>query len=307
MLLINMDESSMKLAPPTRKGWVLGDRRKSGASLGDQRSAVTLVAFLADLQEAQSLLPQVFLSNEHVLSKAEVEELNSSTSDNILFSRRSSGWVNYETMLELLEVLAASLGHFMFTHRIVLCMDTYRAHLHVRVVQACTRLGFLLCYIPAAMTAFLQPLDALVFKQYKDWVVRELERQKASSGSGCLSKCDIMRAHAAGIDAVMVRRSWTRAFETTGLRGQDHISQSIRSRLGGSGPVSVSSSLPSAADLIAVYPRRTSIPVNELFALASAWSAPPVTVLCLPKRARLTAKGRPPPPLGSSSSHVLPR
>lgn len=309
LLLVNMDETSAKLCPVSRKGWIVGDRgevksllrRGGGVTLRDQRSAVTLVAFLTEVEEIQRQLPQIFVSNEHILSQSEVDELSATSARNVLFARRQSSWVNSGLMIEILEVLARSLGPVMSSHRVALCMDTYRAHLNINVVRACSRLGFFLFYIPASMTGWLQPLDVLAFKKYKEWVSEAIQRARVSAPEGKLSNLEVMRVLAQGIQAVLESQSWSAAFKLTGLRGQDGCSKQLLKQIGCEGPISVRSGLPSATDLLATYPRRSSIPVDELFSLA--WRcAPPATLLVLPKRARLTVKTKPheaslPPPM----------
>ena len=81
LLLINMDETSVRLRPDARKGWAVarGRERKSllrkgpGKSLAARRSTVTLVSFVRDSDAVQPSLPRVFLSNERVLSKSDVD------------------------------------------------------------------------------------------------------------------------------------------------------------------------------------------------------------------------------------------
>jgi hypothetical protein len=311
LLLLNMDETSVRLCPQVRKGWVIGDdpgerkrllRRGPGLSLTERRSALTLVSFLADKAEFQHLLPQVFLSNEHVITKAEAEALNESTPENTLFIRKLSSWVNRETLVQILRLLATYLGRVVGTRRIVLSMDTYKAHLHVAVVRECARLGFLLHFVPASMTKWLQPLDVVVFKKYKDWIASETERKRALAPAGRLSKVEVFGLCAAGVRAVMEGEPWGAAFELAGVRGQAGISAELQQRIGWGGPVSIPADFPSAADLVAVFPRRSTVPVDELFELVVRTSAPVPPLLRLPKRARLTVKTRPSPPLPPPAS-----
>lgn len=58
--MVNMDETSVKLSPCPRKGWVVAGYREErlallrqgdGSSLQDRRSAVSLVSFVADREE----------------------------------------------------------------------------------------------------------------------------------------------------------------------------------------------------------------------------------------------------------------
>lgn len=305
LALLNMDETSLKLSPETKEGWVVADRpdreslvwQTNGASLGERRAAVSLVAFLCDKVEIQRVLPQIFLCNEHVLSQREVDELNASTNDNVFFVRRKSGWVNKNIMIKMLEVLSASLSTCAEPHRFVFCMDTHSAHLNIEVVRACSRLGLLLFFVPASMTGLMQPLDARAFKPYKEWVYDELERRKAAGRSATLPAVEIMRVCAAGIEAILEKESWQKAFEQTGLKGQSRVSRQFLQRLGLDLPPAIPPCIPSAADLMAVYPRGRRIPVDDLFSLVLLQSELLPRPICLQKRARLTSKGRPPPPL----------
>lgn len=303
--MVNMDETSVKLAPLQQKGWVMGGRRKRKAilrsgnacSLKERRSAVSLISFVADNEAVQGMLPHIFLGNSHILTLGDVQELNSSTAPNILFSRRQSGWVNSKTMIEVVRVLAASLGSVMKTCRVVLSFDTYRAHIHLNVIQECNRLGLMVLPVPATMTKWLQPLDIAVFKKYKEWVIKELERRRVASPSASLSTVQVLTVYAEGIGAVIEKQSWSTAFDSAGMRGQSQIPSSMLQRLGCGGPFNVLPTLPTAADLVAVYPRRSQIPVEQLFELPVKLAREPRPLLLLPRRARLTMKSRPPPPL----------
>ena len=83
---IIMDESSLKLCPPARKGFVVPPRppsdrsayaRQRKPSLRDRRSALSLVAFIADDVQIQRALPQLILGNESLLPKRSMDELSS--------------------------------------------------------------------------------------------------------------------------------------------------------------------------------------------------------------------------------------
>lgn len=179
----------------------------------------------------------------------------------------------------------------------MLCVDTLRAHLHVRVLRACSRLRFLLSFILAGVTAWLQPLDVHVFERYQDWVLRELEHKRLAASTRALSTVEVLGAFAAGTPAAIEGTQWARAFDLAGLRGQSLLSQKLLQRLGYDGPISVLAVSLSAEDLGAVYPRRASVPVDDLFELPLRLTRPRLPALVLPKRARLTVKSRPAPPL----------
>lgn len=194
---------------------------------------MTLVAFLCDDVAVQPLLPQVFVSNQHVLSAVDVAQLNSACPSNVFFVRRKSSWVNVAVLLEILELFSALLQHTLRTHRVILHMDASRVHLHASVARARSRAGLFLMYIPASTTAWLQPLDVSVFSQYKAWVRAELERKRLVAPAGVLSRSDIMSAYSDGIRAILEAKGWANAFEVTGLRGQSNLSTDLMSRLRG--------------------------------------------------------------------------
>lgn len=246
---------------------------------------MTLVAFLCDDVAVQPLLPQVFVSNQHVLSAVDVAQLNSACPSNVFFVRRKSSWVNVAVLLEILELFSALLQHTLRTHRVILHMDASRVHLHASVARACSRAGLFLMYIPASTTAWLQPLDVSVFSQYKAWVRAELERKRLVAPAGVLSRSDIMSAYSDGIRAILEAKGWANAFEVTGLRGQSNLSTDLMSRLRWATPQAVPSSVPSLADFQAIYPRGARVPFDELFELVLRCSRP--VQLLLPQRARL--------------------
>ena len=294
VLLLNLDETSIKFAPAERRGYVVFDlrgrrtilRQGPRPSLGEKRSAISLVSVLCNVPEIQPQLPHVFISNEHLLSEAEVADMNAVCPRNVFVIRRRSSWVNSAMMCEIIELIVACLGGVLESHSVVLSMDTYRAHLHSSVLSACAEAGVFVMFIPASTTGWLQPLDVCVFAKYKLWVVRELERRRLAAASGKLSRVEVLDVYCRGIPAIMHAQSWARAFELTGLSGQTCLSGELQKRLRWDASVEVPSTLPSLAALQSVYPRRSHIPLEELFALPLRREAA-ARALRLPRRARL--------------------
>ena len=293
VLRVNLDETSIPLSPRPRKGYVIfGVRGRrwvpvqgSGPSLSLRRYNVSLVAFLCDDPTIQLLLPQVFASNEHVLSTADLSHLNSTCRRNVFVIRRKSSWVNASLLVEMLELLAMCLQEPLHTHRIVLHMDARRVHLHRSVLKACSRLGLFVLFVPASMTAWLQPLDVRVFALYKGWVLSELERRRLAAPSGMMSRGEIVAVYCEGLRAVVDSKPWADAFEATGLRGQRRLSSDLKSQLGWEVQPVVPSTLPSLSDFQAIFPRGAHIPFDELLKLVLRCSQP--VRLVLPRHARL--------------------
>ena len=306
--MINLDETSIKLCPVTTRGYVIFDlrgrrtilRKGPRPSLSMRRSAGSLVALVCDDELIQPLLPQVFISNKHVLSAADVAEMNSTWPSNVLVTQRKSSWVNASLLCEIIGLLAVSLGEVIRSCIVVLCMDTFKAHLHTSVLAACTEAGIFIMYVPALTTGWLQPLDVCVFSRYKLWVVRELERLRLATPTGSLPRAAVLAAYCRGIRSVLEAQSWAHAFAFTGLSGQGSLSAELRKRLQWNAAEHVPSTLPPLSDLQSVYPRNSHIPVEELFALSLRREArrllDPARMLRLRRRARL------PCPLAAGSS-----
>jgi hypothetical protein len=293
VLRVNLDETSIPLVPRPRKGYVIfGSRRRRwvpapgpGPSLSLRRSSVSLVAFLCDDPVLQLRLPQVFVSNEHVLTVADVAQLNATCRPNVFVVRRKSSWVNAALLVQIVELLAKCLREALSTHRIVLHMDASRVHLHRSVLKACSRLGLYVLLLPASMTGWVQPLDVSVFSLFKGWVRSELERRRLGAPAGVVSRADIVAVYSEGIHAVMESKSWAAAFEATGLRGQANLSSRFMFRLGWERPEVTPSTLPLLSDFQAIYPRGADIPFDDLLELVLRRSRP--VQLVLRRHARL--------------------
>jgi len=277
ILRVNLDETSCKLHVQPRRGIVMepcSKRRRKllrqgrGPSLQQKRAAVSLVAFACDDEAVQRQLPQIFIVNEHVVKKSEVSDLAARCGGGVRFLRRKSSWVNADLMVELIKILSRSLGELVRTRHVILHMDTHSAHTRAKVLRACGRAQLLTHFIPASATGWLQPLDVTVFAQYKRWTVGEAERQRLAATSGALSGFDMLDIYRRGVEAVIQGRSWAKAFEHAGLRGQSGLSAQLLSRLEAASAPVVGSEFPTLAELQACFPKGMDIPIDELFAAA---------------------------------------
>jgi hypothetical protein len=316
VLRINMDESSVKLSPSPKLGYVMFGsrarkrarkrvlRRGPGQPLCLRRAALSLVAFVCDDPAIQPLLPQVFVSNGRVLSMDDVASLNATCPRNVFVIQRKSAWVNTPVLLEIIGLLSEVLRRVIQTRAVILSLDTFRTHLCRPVVKAFADAGIFVLYVPALTTGWLQPLDVAVFSEYKRKVREEVERRRlaAPAGSGGLSKPQVVDAYCQCIASVFESKSWARAFELTGLRGQDGLAAELKERMRWAETDFVAPTLPSLSELRAVYPRRAIVPVADIFRLVvqrDGLRGAGRVRLRVPLRARL-----PPAPLRGSS--VLP-
>jgi hypothetical protein len=279
VLRINMDESSVKLSPNPKLGYVMFGRRARkavlrrgpGQPLSVRRASLSLVAFVCDDPAIQPLLPQVFVSNGRVLSKDDVASLNATCPRNVYVIQRKSAWVNTPVLLEIIGLLSEVLRRVLQTRAVILSLDTFRTHLDRRVVTAFADAGIFVLYVPALTTGWLQPLDVAVFAEYKRKVREEVERRRlaAPAGSGDLPKPHVVGVCCQCIASVLRSKSWVRAFELTGLRGQGGLAAELKKRMGWADADFVAPVLPSLSELRAVYPRRASVPVEDIFRLVA--------------------------------------
>lgn len=295
VLRINMDETCCKFVPQEQKGIVMARGRRfkelvsqgRGSSLSARRSAVSYVAFVCDDERVQARLPQIIVSNDHVLNLRDFAVLRSVGGDRIRVLRRVSSWVNGSLLVEIIGMLARSIEAERRTHHVILSMDANPAHLCSGVVHACSRAGLHLMYVPAAMTGWLQPLDVVVFRKFKAWVRREVERQKLESAAGVLTNCEVVSIYIRGVEAIVARQGWQHAFELAGLGGQLNLSRRLQSRLRWEEVPAIPSTLPGLAELQAIYPRRHNIPIDDIFELPLAAARPRPQPILLPAAARL--------------------
>ena len=296
ILRVNLDESSLKMfmggGPglvaepcPKRRRQLL--REGKGPSLATRRAAATLIAFVCDDPDVQPRLPQVIVTNKHLMSEVAFDEISARCRGRVLMVRRDSAWVDTGFMVEIVRALAIAIRAELASRRVILHMDTCPVHSRQAVLKECSVAGLHVHFIPAATTAWLQPLDVAVFAKLKRWTVHELERLRLESTTGLLSHQDVLDTYRRAIETIVCQGSWGKAFDLCGLRGQERMSKQLMARLGFVDPPAVDASLPSLTDLVVTFPARMNIPIDDLFELPLRAATPQAPVLRLLPRARL--------------------
>jgi hypothetical protein len=290
VLHINLDESCVRMHSGPCKGIVVAPtgvplktflKQETRASLRLRRSAVTLVAMVCDCAATQRLLPQVIVGNEHVLSKQDMELITSACPPNVFVLRRKSSWLTADLLVHILKLLAACLDRVLPHRHVFLSMDACRIHLTESVATACSKAGIHLMYIPAGMTAWLQPCDTHVFSKFKRFLGQGYEELQLAAPDGDVSVAQMVGLICRGVSEVMDSQCWLRAFQHTGLRDkQAHVSQSLLGRLSYSSPPSVPATLPSLEELQAIYPGRSQVPLDAIFGLFVRSSEAQSTAVC---------------------------
>ena len=276
---VNMDETCMRLWLPARKGYVHlppGSRKRHildaerRSDLSKRRSAMSLLAFVSDDAVVQAALPQVLVANKHVLSVRDHEQLGGLIrADSIFILRRESAWATVDLLVEIFRLVAKCLEDCLRTCHILFSMDACPVHMTPRVVRAVAAAGLFLHFVPAGMTAWLQPLDAYCFSALKTAVRQGYEQRLLQSETGDVETCQMCQIICKAVTLVLLGKSWTHAFRGCGFGGdQSFLGGRVRRRLDWpGGPPPVSSDLPSLRQLQHVFIQGRQIPIGWLFNL----------------------------------------
>ena len=192
-VLINVDETSLRLVPDegrghvTRKAYRLfveGAPMGRRASLAARRSTVTHVAAISDKPNFQRLLPQVILVGENQLTEARLAALRASSPEYAHIWSYSTGWMTATIMARYVRLLGRCLKDFKKSHRFILYVDALRTHINPGVLRAAASVGLWICVIPGKLTWALQPCDTHLFATYKRVLVEEIQRRSGMTATG---------------------------------------------------------------------------------------------------------------------------
>jgi hypothetical protein len=120
--------------------------------------------------------------------------------------------------------------------------------------------------IPAKITYCLQPLDVYVFALLKAAQRQNSQTRCIASATGEVSLELSLLSLSDAIAAVMNGRSWGHAFEHLGLGGiQTRLSGGLLKQLQLNSVPIVDSLFPTLEELVACFPKRLFIPIDEVF------------------------------------------
>ena len=137
LISVNVDESACKLSPQLPGGLVSLPsvlKTKQFLQFGRRnpvncrRSAVSLVAFLSDDEEVNTICAQTIVCAKHIIQVWMTCLLNSARSNSILVLRRSSDCVRSNVVVDLISLLREALKQFAGTTRLVLMFDSARIY-----------------------------------------------------------------------------------------------------------------------------------------------------------------------------------
>ena len=264
-LILNMDETSICRHVGGLRGTIaqVSSGRpmpKDSASLAQRRCNISYIACIAHDAAVQPQLPQVLLGNEHQFTKELLRSLVGKVPPNVSIWRQRSAWNSHATMRRWLSLLSTALGPLMQNRYVVLLLDVHASHIDSSIFLHARRCGVRLVYIPAKMTALLQPCDTHVFAMFKMAFRKAWREKKARAVSGNASTGQWLQAVFAAIQSTMARTTVQKAFLSDGvLENQAQMSENLRSQL--DLPQTLSPVPPSAEAAACIFPARAKVDV----------------------------------------------
>ena len=161
-VFINVDETSISLARPDLKGNIVPGKYSLQQKGKRTRGALTHVASICNRSDIQPCLPQVILSNTHVVSQKLTKSLLPLQPETVRLVRGKTGWSTAASFVEYLKMLRDALSLWPDIQPI-LVMDCAPAHLADSVIQAANNQGLFTAVCPAGLTPLLQPARCILF------------------------------------------------------------------------------------------------------------------------------------------------
>ena len=258
-----MDETALVRHPTRIRGYVAkfsASQQKAvdRATLGDRRTCMSYFACVTHDAGVQGQLPQVVLGNERQVSKALLDTIAGKLPANMVCWRLKSSWNSHETMRKWLSLLAKSLGNLVRDRTVILLVNVNPSHIHQSIFVHARRCGIRLVYVPAKLTAYLQPCDTHVFAKFKR-SFRDIWRERRSNlPGGVVTDLCWLEIVFEAIQTALATASWRGAFLSTGiLEQQRRVSNRLRGAFGFARGVEFGDNPLTAEEASAIFPKRS--------------------------------------------------
>ena len=272
---VNLDETNIKLYQKAGPGVLMEVARKKKqtavslthhAKKGDLRGSFTHVGMICDDPELQPLLPQHIFLHRNQISETDFEAAQGATAPNVILHRSDRTWITSELMKVVLKSLADAINAKKTGRRILLSLDTYRAHISQTVWRSAAAHGIFMFVVPAQLTWCLQPCDTHVFAMFKDYLSRTCQELAINQGGGSLTVVLLLQALNTTVLNILNNKTWRKAFDDLGYRGtQRWISTRAMAKLEIANRPTVGACIPTLQQLQYCWPRGSIIPIGDVF------------------------------------------
>ena len=285
-LRINMDETAVCLFQGKGPGNIFiapSTEIVQNVPRSVRRTHLTHVAFVCDDVRVQPALPQVVIANERTVTARQFGELQARCPPNVRLLRGKTAWNSASTCARIIGWLAAAIAPFTSELQPLLLLDAVRLHYTGAVLRACCRVRIWPVIVPAKLTWMLQPSDMHVFARYKVVLQRKHQAARCATPDGVVGVLELLDCIYGAIRDVLDAHPWAGAFDHNGFSlYQTNVSDKILQRLQLRAPMLVGSDQPSLNALQAVFPRRTRVPVEQLWRPLRARPLAPATATAMP-------------------------
>ena len=221
-VFVNLDETPMAKQMAARRGYVchligtLDSDWHARIATRDTRSHATLMAAVCDDALLQKHLPQLLLTKDKTLTRAEKTALAHLPLP-VRWLSGTTGWMTSSILKQVLTIYRRAIRAVRPNAEIVMVFDVAPQHVTHEVFMHLNRLGLHTLLIPAGMTWLLQPLDTHVFSTLKRSLHDRQTRGRALSPLGILPANSWIQIAGAAIKEVLVDRDWTHSLRGNGL------------------------------------------------------------------------------------------
>ena len=236
-------------------------------SLRQRRAAVTLVATICDDTGIQPRLPQFIVTNDKVVSAADVASLRGRLEPNVHVVRRSSAWVNGPVMATFVRAYARALKPFRASFQPILVLDACGVHMTSAFLRALARAKIWPLFVPASLTWLMQPCDTHCFALLKRFLCARYHEAQLQVHGRRIAGSEMIEHMSRAVRAVLQGRRWSPAFVGNGLcAGQKNIRTRVLRETGWCDGDVVPNTLPTLDDFYVLFPQRRHPPLEDLLA-----------------------------------------
>ena len=157
---------------------------KDKTSVHLTRKHCTLIAAIASDPNVQEALPQVLLPNDRGEKRKWAQVINDKKDcPNVQVMKGQAGWVTNENLDEYFDILQESLKA-LHIEKIVIVMDCQPSHRSLQILKKLKKMRWKVLFVPGKLIFLLQPLDACLFKSFKQklFVRQTQERMNTTDG-----------------------------------------------------------------------------------------------------------------------------
>ena len=221
VVLINLDETAVSLAPELRSGFIVSRTSHQARCLVKKqltRTNVTYVATVCDDGDMQKRMPHFVIVDKRKVTQTNVNHLRGNAHANVhIVQNETKAWNNHAVMLRILQALRNSFSDRPDLQP-VLILDVAPCHIHRSVIDKAKMLGLWLVFVPALITCLVQPLDTHGFFAFKSWLRRQYRNLRSASPDGLVKELDWLQVLQSAKTSFFDTRSWVKSFTDTGAR-----------------------------------------------------------------------------------------